>query len=184
MATTIEVEVEECGVKKNQGQGYTAWIKSTEGGYYTKYCMTEEEGNKILQSLSQGDKIFLKYYVKNGFTNFLSYQTNNIPSDTQKKPVEQKKEQLTKTEEQREKAIMAELEKEEQAKEKLYDQYYVIKINKAERIVDHAGIPKEDPAYPSILAAVFTKITTPRVYLKEKEVAKYIPSFSQKSKGK
>ncbi len=188
MASTIEIKVEDCGVKKNQGQGYTAWIKSTEGGYYTKYCMTEKEGNKILQSLSPGNKIFLKYYVKNGFSNFLSYQTNNISSDTKKKSAEQKKEHPAKTDEhdkhrekeiQNMKAMEKELSEEEQAKEKLYDKYYVIKVNKAERIVDSAGISKEDPAYPSILAAVFERITTPQVYLKEKEVAKYLSSISQ-----
>ncbi len=182
MATTIEIEVEDCGVKKNQGQGYTAWIKSIEGGYYTKYCMTEKDGNKILQSLSQGDKIFLKYYVKNGFTNFLSYQTNNIsPTVEQKKehPKTDEHDKHMEKEIQNMKSIEKELIKEEQAKEKFYDQYYVIKINKAERIVDHAGISKEDPAYPSILAAVFEKITTPWVYLKEKEVAKYLNSISE-----
>ncbi len=179
MATTIEIKIKDCGVKKNQGQGYTAWIKSTEGGYYTKFCMTEKEGNKILQSLSPGDKIFLKYYVKNGFSNFLSYQTNNISPDTQKKPVEQKKEH-PKTDEHDEhgekeiqnmKSMEKELNKEEQAKEKVFNdfcvEHYTSAINTAKEIVKSAKIDETDPLYVSTVTVILEKIATPKVYLKK-----------------
>ena len=192
--STIKIKIENLGVNKNKGQGWNAWIKSTDRAYYSKFCQDEEEGKAAIGSLQPGDTIILKYSVKNGFNNFVSYQSNSLESSTdkktekqeaEKKPVEQKKEhpKTDKHDEHREKevqemkAIEKKLVKEEQAKEKSYDQYYVIKINKAERIVDHAGIPKEDPAYPSVLAAVFEKITTPWVYLKEKEVAKYLEQY-------
>ena len=182
--STIKLKIENLGVTKNKGQGWNAWIKSTDRAYYSKFCQNEEEGKAAIGSLQPGDTILLKYSVKNGFNNFVSYQSNSLESPTdkktekqeaEKKPVEQKKEQLTKTEEQREKAIMAKLEKEEQAKEKALNdfciEHYTSAINTARKIVESAEINETDPLYVPIVTVILEKIATPRVYLK-KEILK------------
>lgn len=163
----IKIEIKDYGVKKNKGQGYTAWIKSNEGGYYTKYCMIEKEGNKILQSLNKGDMIFLKYQIKNGFSDFLSYQIElkkeHPKTDEDNKDMEEEIKKM--------KAIEEKLIKEEQAKEeefyKFYVEHYTSAIKTAKEIVSIAEIDNKDPLYVSIVVTILDKIATPKVYLKQ-----------------
>ena len=180
MAATIEIRIKDCGVKKNKGQGWNAWIRSTDNRvYYSKFCQDEEEGKAAIGNLKSGDKIFLKFTVKNGFNNFQSYQTNNIPSDTEKKPVEQKKEHPAKTEHdkhreeeiQKMKAVEKELIKEEQAKEKALNdfciEHYTAAIDMAKEIVKSAKIDETDPLFVPVVTVILDKIATPKVYLKK-----------------
>ncbi len=190
MAATIEIRVEDCGVKKNKGQGWNAWIRSTDNRvYYSKFCQDEEEGKAAIRNLKSGDKIFLKFTVKNGFNNLVSYQSNSLETSTdkktekqedEKKPVEQKKENPAKTGEQdkhrekdtqKMKAMEKELNKEEQAKEKaFYDlcvEHYTSAINTAKEIVKNAEIEETDPLFVPAVTVILDKIATPKVYLKK-----------------
>jgi len=187
--STVEIKIENLGVNKNKGQGWNAWIKSTDRVYYSKFCQDEEEGKTVIGPLKPGDTILLKYSVKNGFNNFVSYQSNSLESPTdkkpekqeaEKKPVEQKKEHPTKTDEhdkhreketQKMKAMEKELNKEEQAKEKaFYDlcvEHYTSAINTAKEIVKNAEIEETDPLFVPIVTVILDKIATPKVYLKK-----------------
>ena len=178
--STIKLKIENLGVNKNKGQGWNAWIRAEDKTYYSKFCQDEEEGKAAIGSLQPGDTILLKYSVKNGFNNFQSYQNSSLDStsdkkteteEAEKKPVEQKKEQLTKTEEQRERAITAELKKEEQAKEKALNDFcvahYTAAIDMAKEIVKSAKIDETDPLFVPVVTVILDKIATPKVYLKK-----------------
>ncbi|HDH53613.1 MAG TPA: hypothetical protein ENH24_03920 [Nitrospirae bacterium] len=171
--STIKLKIENLGVNKNKGQGWNAWIKSTDGTYYSKFCNDEEEGKAAIGDLKPGDKVFLKFSVKNGFNNFQSYQKSSLDTTSDKKTETEEAEKTpdkSEVESKRGKESYAALKKEaEELIEKegvVLRAHYVQSLRMAKEVVDEA-IPAEEEnkaLRKAAMLAVFDKIASPRKY--------------------